>query len=378
MPWPGPSEYQRVIQNPRICFYDPELKAGTVVLTPLGLPRVASGNFACVYEIRSGARRIAVKCFIRQISDLRRRYGLISQHLQGFWLPQLVRFEYQEQGILVQKQLYPIVKMDWVDGVPLHTFVERHLGDANTLLGLAQQWRALITGLQKARIAHGDLQHGNILVSAGQLRLVDYDGMFVPPLLGERAPELGHPNYQHPKRTAKDYDKSMDNFSALVIYLTLRALAAEPRLWHSFHTGENLIFLKSDFDSPGQTPIWQQLWQSPDKDVQQLTEILEQVCVASPTQLPDLKTILQAIRRPPKSKTTLWKDLIIGDIESIENRLHQFRADLEANLQKRLLEKPKIFLFSLIAIVMIIIFLLGFPLLLVISVLNKVLRPFNR
>lgn len=302
MPWPGPSEYQRIIQNPRVCFCDPELKVGTVGLTPLGLPRVASGNFACVYEIRSGAQRIAVKCFIRQISDLQQRYGLISQHLHGFWLPQLVRFEYQEQGILVQKQPYPIVKMNWVDGEQLHIFVEKHLSDPHLLLDLARQWRGLAAGLHGAHMAHGDLQHGNVLVAAGELRLVDYDGMFVPALRGEQCPELGHPNYQHPKRTASDYDEAIDNFSALVVYLSLRALAAEPGLWRSFHNGDNLILCKTDFESPCQTPIWPQLRQSPDKGVQQLTEILEQCCVKSPDQVPDLETVLQGVPAPPIPK----------------------------------------------------------------------------
>lgn len=357
------------------------------MLTPTGLPRVASGNFACVYEVRNGARRIAVKCFTRQVSDLQRRYNLISQHLQGFWMPQLVRFEYQEQGIRVQGQPYPIVKMDWIDGEQLHNFVKKHLSNASALLALAQQWHELVVKLQGARMAHGDLQHGNVLVAAGELRLVDYDGMFVPPLRGERCPELGHPNYQHPQRTGNDYDETTDNFSALVIYLSLRALATGQKLWQ-FHNGENLIFLKADFEAPGQTPIWQQLRQSPDKDVQQLTEVLEQSCVDSPTQVPDLETILRAIslgskRKTSKSKTTLWKDLLIGDIESIEDRLRQFLADLEANIHKQSCEGSKIFLPLLIArarissIVMIIIFLLGLPLLIPVSILNRVLRPLN-
>ena len=43
--------------------------------------------------------------------------------------------------------------------------------------------------LERHGIAHGDLQHGNLLVAAdGTFRLVDYDGMYVPALRGEGEP----------------------------------------------------------------------------------------------------------------------------------------------------------------------------------------------
>lgn len=380
MSWPRLTDYQGVVQHPNICFYDPELRTGQVVLNPSGLPRGVSGNFACVFEIRSGKKRIAVKCFFRQVPDRRRRYELISRYLLNHQLPWLVGFEYQERGIQVQGKPYPIVKMEWIDGIPLNAFVERHLRDTNTIYSLAQQWYNLVMDLQRARIAHGDLHHGNILVSAGHLRLVDYDGMFVPPLRGEQALELGHRECQHPKRSVKDYDESIDNFSALVIYLSLRALAAQPTLWFSFHTGDNLIFDEEgrDFEAPGQTPIWQQLGQCPDKDVRQLAEILEQACATSPDQLPNLEVILQEIRKPPK---TLWKDVITGDIKHIEKRLYQFFMQLEGDIRERLFGKSQIILSFLTAGVRIcsmavmVSFLLGFPLLLMVCILNTALKP---
>jgi thiamine kinase-like enzyme len=36
--------------------------------------------------------------------------------------------------------------------------------------------------LNRAGVAHGDLQHGNILVANGKPKLIDYDGMYVPAL----------------------------------------------------------------------------------------------------------------------------------------------------------------------------------------------------
>ena len=46
---------------------------------------------------------------------------------------------------------------------------------------LCRAWADVIRGLQAQQMAHGDLQQGNILVlDGGRLKLVDYDGLFVP------------------------------------------------------------------------------------------------------------------------------------------------------------------------------------------------------
>src|SRR3989442_626756 len=116
MAWPDPTDYQENIQHPRTCFEDPDLRAGIVALTHHGLPRVSSGNFASVYEVRHGMQCWAVRCFLRQVSEQQRRYALLSQRLAGLRLPSLVWFEYLSQGICVRGQWYPIVKMQWVQG----------------------------------------------------------------------------------------------------------------------------------------------------------------------------------------------------------------------------------------------------------------------
>jgi len=81
-----------------------------------------------------------------------------------------------------------------------------------------------------AGIAHGDLQHGNIIMCNHELRLVDYDGMYVPAMKNFMASELGHPNYQHPARAPHHFGPYLDNFSAWVIYASIKALQVDPLL----------------------------------------------------------------------------------------------------------------------------------------------------
>ena len=95
---------------------------------------------------------------------------------------------------------HPIVKMEWIDAVRLDRYVEQHFGEPDVIVGIADKFAHAVGTLDEAGAAHGDLQHGNVLVTqSGELRLVDYDGMFVPALAGRKSHELGHPNYQHPK-----------------------------------------------------------------------------------------------------------------------------------------------------------------------------------
>src|SRR4051812_25969828 len=118
MNWPSSQDYNEAIQNPRVSFCDPELQQGQPVLTPLGLPRACSGNFADVYKVRcpDTNRTWAVKCFTRQVFNLRDRYRQISAHLERVRLPFTVDFNYLEEGIRVHGRWYPILKMQWVEG----------------------------------------------------------------------------------------------------------------------------------------------------------------------------------------------------------------------------------------------------------------------
>ena len=293
MQWPNPSDYQDAVQNPRLCFFDPELQSGVVAPNALGLPRVASGNFASVYEVRSGGKRWAVRCFLRQNGDQQAHYEHVSQHLQGTWLSFMVGFEYQSKGIRVHGQTFPIVKMEWVEGETLPSFIDKHIHDAKLLLHLAAQWRGLVNSLQGNQLAHGDLQHGNILVTPqGQIKLVDYDAMYVPALHGAKCTELGHANYQHPQRSATDYDHHLDNFSALVIYLSLRALAVEPALWIHFHPGDNLIFTSQDFKAPLQSAVFQRLKRSSDNGVQAIAAHLAQCSQGTMAQMLSFEKVI--------------------------------------------------------------------------------------
>ena len=300
MPWPGITDFSEAIQNPRLCFKSTELEVGTVSLNQRGMPLVFSGAFACVYPVSVGNRTFAVRCFTREVSDQQARYGELSSYLLNVLPPSFVHFEYVEHGISLRGDRYPIVRMEWVDGELLSRFVGFRLNQPDTLRRVAAQWRGGPTAsLRGLRIAHNDMQHGNVMVQRdGSIRLVDYDGMFLPKFRGERSPELGHKNYQHPERSSEHYDENVDNFPSLVIYLSLLGIASDPGLW-DYHDEDNLIFTRKDYADPRQSHLFSRLKRSPDQAVVKLAERLEEYCALPLEKVPDLETVLQDI--PPSA-----------------------------------------------------------------------------
>jgi hypothetical protein len=182
--------------------------------------------------------------------------------------------------------------MDWVSGVPLNQFIDLNKDRPDVLGALAESFRDAVATLQQNQIAHGDLQHANILVKpGGELNFVDYDAMFLPAFAGELCPELGHANFQHPKRTPEWYDQTLDNFSALNIYLSILAVAADGRLWDRYQNGENLLFSAEDFTGPAHSPVFHDLRSSPSDVVRGLTAQLEESCLGEAKDIPAFQEI---------------------------------------------------------------------------------------
>ncbi len=300
MPWPGITDFSEAVQNPGLCFQDTELEAGEVSLNRRAMPLVFSGAFACVYPVSVGERTFAVRCFTREVGDQQSRYAELSNYLLEVLPPSFVQFEYVERGISLRGAWYPIVRMEWVDGELLSNFVGSRVDQPDALWRAAAQWRGgPAASLRGLRIAHNDLQHGNVLVQGdGSIRLVDYDGMFLPGFRGERSPELGHKNYQHSRRSPEHYDENVDNFPSLVIYLSLLAIASDPGLW-DFHDEDNLIFTRSDYADPPSSELFGRLKRSPDRAVTRLAERLEEYCLLPAEEVPDLETVLRDI--PPRA-----------------------------------------------------------------------------
>ncbi len=301
MSWPTSQDYNEAIQNAASSMADPELKKGEATCNALGLPVPRSGNFADVYQFKGADGKMwAIKCFTRQVTGLEERYARIDEHLSKANLRFTVGFQYLKDGIRIRGKWYPLLKMEWVEGFTLNDFVRQNADKPHYLHAMTQMWGKLAGRLRKANFAHADLQHGNVLLVPGTttsklgLKLIDYDGMWVPALASKHSGEVGHPNFQHPLRI-KDrlYNLDVDRFPHLVIACGLRAtLVGGRRIWDQFDNGDNLLFREQDLRDPANAPVFKALWNLDDPILRTLVGHLALSTQLAPPKTPWLDEIL--------------------------------------------------------------------------------------
>lgn len=279
--WPTGTDYATALQNPSSAFTKPRLRAASAAKNTMGVPLVASGQNAVVFLLRTDQGDQAVRCFTTPPSDGAQRYDALGQHLSTKTSSAMTVSNWLHDGICVDGKSFPIVVMPWVEGQPLSLAVEDAVGDPDQLRRMAHEWVRVVVELQAIDVTHGDLQHGNVLVSAdGRFSLVDLDGSWVPSMQVGAPNESGHPNYQHPLRSASQWGRFGDSFSALVIEVGLRALAADASL-ERYLSGENLLFERADLLDP-RRPVWHDVGASTDLEVVRLSTLLARRALDAP------------------------------------------------------------------------------------------------
>lgn len=293
MLWPTPVEYKQAISFFHdVSILDPKLQGGIPLRDSFDVIH-DTGAYSIVFPIEVlsevSSNTYALRCWTqditRNIEDAETRYKEISDYLRQHRLPYFVDFEYVPSGIWVNEDEYPVTRMEWAEGKALCDFITDNLQDDRCLKATAAEFQKMVETLHVHQISHGDLQDGNILLKRDgtdiEIKLIDYDSLFVPALREQPDNIVGLPAYQHPQRIAGDggAKEKVDYFSELVIYLSLLSLAENPDLWGQFGspTGERLLFIEDDFKNPNQSDVFREL-ENLSPDVQQLTSKLKEFC----------------------------------------------------------------------------------------------------
>ena len=229
------------------------------VLDSDGNPIMSSGNFAVVFKMedKESGKLYAVKCFLREQEGRDASYKLIASELEYVSSTYLTPIQYLDRELFVDTAQgtdteFPVLLMDWVDGITLDKYVRTNIDDSYRLSLMAYLFCRMGSWLLGQEFAHGDLKPDNIMVREdGQLVLVDYDGMFVPAMRGQKARELGSVDYRHPLRTEDVFNGSIDDFSIASIALSLKAISLRPGLLSDFGAGDRLLFCARDYQNIG-------------------------------------------------------------------------------------------------------------------------------
>lgn len=269
-----------------------------------------SGGFCVVFPYETPTKKYAVRCWHAEVSDAKERTQHIAKALKNSGLPYFVGFDYYEDGIMTPQGLQPIIVMDWVEAIDLKKFLAKYITYPNIINEIAENFKSMVADLHRCHLSHGDLQHGNIMVKPDkQLILVDYDSMYVPALKGKSDEIKGLPGYQHLSRWKNQLiSEKADYFSELVIFLSLKALAKMPTLWHELNMEETdtLVFSGEDIQSKGASYIFQRLRSDPE-----LVPLVDRLCeFMSKPSIDELCPLEEAINFTPIDDEIAkgWKD----------------------------------------------------------------------
>ena len=169
MPLPLISEYIQAIKSAEENF--DELKNLRPMLGEDGEPIFSNGNFAVVFKMKDGqtGKLYAVKCFTKEQKERAKRYQLIANELEFVSSNYLTQFKYLEKELFVETQNsdeneFPVLLMDWVEGVTLDIFIRKNINNQYALEMLAYQFCKLSYWLLTQPFAHGDLKPDNIII----------------------------------------------------------------------------------------------------------------------------------------------------------------------------------------------------------------------
>ena len=274
MNYPSISDYIEALRDAEDSLS--ELKDLRLVYDDQGHPIMSSGNFAVVFKMQAPTGQYhALKCFLRDQEERSERYRMIAEELQYVQSTYLVKFRYLESELFVDVpntggEEYPVLLMDWVDGIPLDQYLKTIRNETiinKTIINngygkdlLAYRFSLLARWLVTQPFAHGDLKPDNICVrDDGSLVLLDYDGMYVPALSGRKPLEQGSPHYRHPLRSTLPFDEHIDDYSLSLILLSLRAIALDETLYVRYSSSEYLLLSEQDQLNPYTSPVFKEL-----------------------------------------------------------------------------------------------------------------------
>ena len=224
------------------------------VLDNYGEPYRSSGAFAVVFKMKDEqtGKCYALKCFTEEQEGRAEAYRQIAEEFEFVDSSYITSVKYLEKELFVdsnyENEEFPVLLMDWIEGETMETYVAANYTDTHAMSMLCYRFCKMAVWLRSQSFAHGDIKPDNIMVRPnGTLTLVDYDGMFVPAMKGQKSPTIGTKDFSHPLRTVDDFDETIDDFALASIALSLKAISLDPSLLQTYGASDRLLFSAADY-----------------------------------------------------------------------------------------------------------------------------------
>ena len=252
MQYPLISEYVRAIQDASNNL--DKLAHLVPVLDDHGEPYRSSGAFAVVFKMKDEqtGKCYALKCFTEEQEGRAEAYRLIADELEFVDSSYITSVKYLNKEIFVdsscEEDEFSVLLMDWIDGETMENYIAENYQDNYAMAMLCYRFCKMAAWLRSQPFAHGDIKPDNIMVRPdGSLTLIDYDGMFVPAMKGQKSPTIGTKDFSHPLRTVDDFDETIDDFALASIALSLKVISLKASLLEEYGAADRLLFSAEDY-----------------------------------------------------------------------------------------------------------------------------------
>ena len=341
MQYPLISEYLAAIQDAHDNL--DKLNHLVPVLDEYGEPYRSSGAFAVVFKMKDEqtGKCYALKCFTEDQEGRAEAYRQIAEELEFVDSPYITSVKYLEKELFVDSNCeddeFPVLLMDWIEGETMETYIAENYTDSYEMSMLCYRFCKMAAWLRSQSFAHGDIKPDNIIVRPdGTLTLVDYDGMFVPAMKGQKSPTIGTKDFSHPLRTIDDFDETIDDFSLVSIALSLKAISLDSSLLQSYGASDRLLFSATDYLDLSKSKIFTAL-QSLLADVEARTLLSMFLLASAQKDLSMCSFRLFGLQKPKEKE--VWSTEVTE--EDLKNAVEDEYGVKYSKDWKRLLKAPR-------------------------------------
>lgn len=242
--------------NPRDPLAKRKMALGYTGRSCIGIPIFNNAEIP-IYCLRFWKQDDVLKSMKKEKENCIKISKVLDDLVKRYNLNFFVQYHFLNDVLTIEDQkVIPCILMDWAGDTLADKLYpggnEKSKPTKNQYKLMADSFRNICRKMKEAGIVHGDLSSNNIVVSPDwSLKLIDYDSLFIPKegIINTQS-SVGTKGYQHPGRF-KATQKSIkdDNFSQLIIYLTLLTYYYHPELNDVQEKIEEMMFGNPDLQS---------------------------------------------------------------------------------------------------------------------------------
>ena len=220
-------------------------------------------NIAVTFKVEIDQKKYALKCYIEHKDSRQEHFIKLKEFFNTHSKEYFVDYTFlaNELTLYNGNEAYKtdVLLLPWIDGKTLQNeiFSATHFGDISRISYLRNIFIDLVKDFNSIGFAHGDLKPQNIIFDSktNSLKVIDYDASWIESISNLTNTEIGTYWYQHPDRHRQSYGSRTDNYSIVLIVVSLIAIEQNLQLFERYNNAENIILSPEEIISGKSAPF---------------------------------------------------------------------------------------------------------------------------